>query len=889
MGRVGCIIDGRKTETWQGATILETALENKIYIPHLCFHPDLKPAGACRVCLVELDNGKLVTSCRTPVQEGMTISTHSDEVDRARRPVVEMIVANHHMDCRNCLKKGQCALQKIMAYMKIDKQKIRQNLRLPQSGLPVDDSNPFFQRDHNKCILCGLCVRTCHEIAKADAIDFAGRGIHTKISAFGDKAIAESSCVSCGECVIRCPVGALAVRNPAKPLQQIRSVCPHCGVGCGIYLGIRDHKIVHVKGDTANPVNYGNLCVKGRFGMGFVHSPDRLKNPLIRGKAGSGKGECTESSWDEALGLIARNLQKFRGDEFALIASVRFSNEDAYVAQKFARAVMSSNNIDTPARLYYGPNISAFRNTGQCVGFAPHTADENGFPGAAGHIPEQIEQAASVLVAGANITQSHPVLGLKILRAVEHGASLLVISTNETDLSLRAEKWLKPYPGTELAVIMGMCSVIVEEELSDRAFTEMYCSNFGEFRESVDEFSLGRVERISGVPRDLIEDAARIYASRKPAAVFWGSGITQYSHGTDNVRALINLAILTANIMHPLALNPLAEQSNALGACDMGCMPDYYPCYQPVGSPEIREKFESLWDCTLNPAPGLTLAEIFDATLAGKIKALYIIGADPASSLAPAKKVHAALKKAKFVVCQDMFLTETAKYAHVILPAASFAEKNGTIINTEGKAQSIRKALEPEGNSRADWAILSELATRMKHTGFAYGNDDDILSEVLSVIQIMPEQIGRFRLFPLRYASPAEVTDMDYPIILTTESDLCSSDIMSEKVEGLGTLRMKNCVEINQRDADDFEIPDGETIRIISRHGAIETDARISHGTPSGIAVIRMEQEKINQLMNPVRDEMSGTPEMKICAVRFEKGRRSRKRSGKSEVAARGA
>lgn len=291
MDRISLKIDDKDIVTRKGSTILEIALANNIYIPHLCHHPDLKPAGSCRVCLVELDNGQIVTSCRTPAKEGMSVKTNSPEVDRVRRPVIEMIIANHHMDCRNCLKKGQCALQKIMAHMKIDKQKIRQDMRLPAAGLPVDDSNPFFIRDHNKCILCGICVRTCQMIAKVSAIDFAGRGNNTKISAFGDKAIAQSKCVSCGECVIRCPVGALALKNPQKPMQQVKSVCPYCGVGCGIYLGIRDNKIVHVKADTASPVNFGNLCVKGRFGMGFVHSPDRLTTPLI--KKSRGKGEDT--------------------------------------------------------------------------------------------------------------------------------------------------------------------------------------------------------------------------------------------------------------------------------------------------------------------------------------------------------------------------------------------------------------------------------------------------------------------------------------------------------------------------------------------------------------------------------------------------------------------
>lgn len=906
MERVALIIDGQEIRTRRGATILETALENKIYIPHLCYHPDLKPAGACRVCLVELDSGKIVTSCRTPVREGMVVKTKGPELDNVRRPVIEMIVANHHMDCRNCLKKGQCALQKITAYMKIDKKGIRQDLRLPVTGLPVDDSNPFFIRDHNKCVLCGICVRTCHEIAKVSAVDFAGRGDNSKIAAFGDRAIAASQCVSCGECVIRCPVGALVLRNPEKPLQYIKSVCPYCGVGCGIHLGVRDDRIVHVRADAASTVNSGNLCVKGRFGIGFVHSPDRLKEPMVRvtlkqrsapdamrplknaGIRVSGSEHFRVASWEEALGLVAENLKKYKRDEFALIASTRCTNEDDYVAQKFARVVMGSNHIDTSARLYYSPNIAAFRRTGKCVGFIPSQEDSGGFPGAAGHNPEQIEQAGCILVAGADISRSHPVLGLKIKNSVDHGARLLVISPNENDLCRIAEKWLTPYAGTELALIMGMCNVIVEKELFDSAFTGMYCRNFEEFRESAGDFSLGRVERITGVARDLIEESARIYAAGKPAAIFWGSGITQYARGTDNVHALINLAILTANIKYSLALNPLSEQSNALGACDMGCLPDYYLCYQPVGDRDIREKMESLWDCKLNPDPGLTLTEIIDAALAERIKALYIIGSDPALTVAPSKKVQAALKKAKFIIFQDMFINETAKYAHVVLPAASFAEKEGTLINTDGKTQAMERALEPAGNSRPDWAIMSELAKRMQSKGFEFGSADDILSEILAVIGNLPERIGRFKLFPLQYTPPADTTDTDYPVILTSERDLYTDSVMSEKVEGMRKLRTEEYVFINPRDADDFDISDGETVRIISRHGAIETEARLTGTTPSGLVVMNREKEKINQLLNPVLDAISGTPETKICAVRLEKIRRSKKREKRSKVSAAG-
>ncbi len=899
MEQLSVNIDGQCIAARKGATILEVALANKIYIPHLCYHPDLKPAGSCRVCLVELDNGQIITSCRTPIKEGMAIKTKSPEVDRVRRPVIEMIIANHHMDCKNCPKKGQCELQRIMAYMKIDKKRIQQNLRLPKMEMPMDESNPFFIRDHNKCVLCGICVRTCQNIARINAIDFAGRGNTTKVAAFGDKPIAESICVSCGECVIRCPVGALVSKSLRRPATEVKTVCPYCGVGCGIYIGIRDNRIVNVRGDAENPVNKGRLCVKGRFGLDFVHSPDRLTEPLIKSsefgvqsselkmqKTESKKSPSSfrEASWDEAIDFVARKLKKYKGEEFALIASTKCTNEDNYIAQKFARVVMGSNNIDTTARLGYGPTLAAFCSIGSCVGFDSRIQD--------GDMPydllqrniEGVGQASCILVAGADITRTHPVLGMKIKKAVENGAKLLVISPFENDLCRIAEKRLQPYPGTEPALIMGMCNVIAEQALFDDTFMELYCKNYEEFKASLDDFSIGRVERITGISRDLIEEAARIYAGGKPAAIFWGKGITQSSHGTDNVYAFINLAILTSNIKYPFALNPLPDQNNALGACDMGCLPDYFPGYQPVASEAAREKFNSLWGGSLNPAPGLTLSEILDSVLEGKIKALYIIGSDPASNIAPSKKARAALKKAKFIVFQDIFLNETAKYADVILPAACFAEKEGTFVNMEGKIQRVQRALNPAGHSRPDWEILCDLARGMKCKGFEYGGAGDILDEVSSIAQGFIERTDRFSLFPLQYKPPAETTDIDYPLTLTIERDIYDGGVLSEKSEGLRELRTKGLVYINPKDATDFKIGDGEMIRVVSRHGACEGKAWLTGTTPAGLAVMDIDGEKTNNLLAPVLDDVSKTPDMKICAVRIEKQKAAKKKQKSGSV-----
>jgi predicted molibdopterin-dependent oxidoreductase YjgC len=896
-------IDDQDIIAQKGTTILETALSNKIYIPYLCYHPDLKPAGTCRICLVELDNGQLVPSCRTPLIEGMVIRTKSSEIDKVRRPIVEMLIANHHMDCRNCAKKGRCELQRIMAYMKIDKKRIKQRLRLPKKELPPDVSNPFFERNPNKCVLCGICVRTCHEIQKINAIDLVGRGYTTKIAAFGNKLIAESRCESCGECVIRCPVGALVSKHLCRPAQGVNTICPYCGVGCGIFLGIRDNNIVNVCGDKDNPSNKGYLCVKGRFGLSFVHSPDRLTTPLIRQGKGAGKdnppksphtplwkrraegdlkgGEerFVEVSSDEALTTIAKKLKKYKGEEFALIASAKCTNEENYIAQKFARVVMGSNNIDTSVRLCHGSTIAAMAvaNTLRMITPLIPPLPRGGLGGYILTKEEtevgmvDLTRSSCILVIGANITHSHPVLGLRVKKAVENGAKLIVISPKEIDICRFAEIWLKPYPGTDLALIMGMCKVVVDEESYDNSFIERHVDRFDDFKESLEDFSLGRVERITGVSRDAVEEAARIFTKGNPSAILWGTGITQHSQGTNNVLSLINLSILTGNInKHSSGLIPLWGQNNAIGTCDMGCLPDFYPGYQPVSDPQIRKRFENLWGKELNPKPGLTLSEILDATRDGKIKALYIIGSDLFSSVAPSKKVKGALKKAKFIVFQDMFHNETAKYAHVILPAAGFAEKEGTFTNTERRIQKINKALEPVGNSLPDWQILCELARKLNGSGFNFNSSEEIMSEISSVTSGFPSQKDKLKFTPLQYKPPAEVSDIEYPLILTTERDLYSEGFLSKKVEGLNILRTKELIYINPKDAADFEIKDGKIVRVISRWGEISGEARLTNSTQAGLVTINLFEEKINQLINPARDSVSKTPELKICAVRIE-------------------
>jgi formate dehydrogenase alpha subunit len=872
IGKISIRIDDQDIEAQKGASLLETALAHGIYIPHFCYHPELKPSGSCRLCIVEMNNGKLVTSCRTTVKEGMVVRTKSKELDRLRRPIVEMIIANHHMDCRNCGKKGKCGLQKIRAYMKIDKKRI-QRLRLPQVELPSDDSNPFFVRDHNKCVLCGICVRTCQEIAKVGAIDFACRGNNTLIATFGNKPIADSTCVSCGECVIRCPVGALLPKKPSRPSSEVKTTCSYCSVGCGLYLGMRDNVIVSVRGDRESTVNKGLLCVRGRFGMSFVNSLERLKKPLIRKNiinppsppfSKGGKGGFVEVSWDKALPFIADKLKKYKADEFALIASTRCTNEENYVAQKFARVVMGSNNIDTAARLSDAPSLAALLKTLRTGTSTGSISD--------------IERAACILVIGVNATHSHPIIGIQIKKAVERGARLIVINPTEIDLCRFAEICMKPYPGTELALLMGMSKVIVDEELLDRFFIEKHCDNFNDFKDSLENFSFGRVERITGVSRDMLEEAAEIFATNKPVVILWSEGITQSSHGTDNVLGILNLSIITSNIgQWSSGLIPLFAENNTFGVFDMGCIPDFYPGYHPVTSPKQREKVEAVWGCSLNDEPGLTYTEILQAAHEENIKALYIIGSNPALNIPYTYGVREALKKAEFIVFQDIFMNETAQFADIILPASSFAEKDGTFTNTYGRIDMVNKAVDPIGNSRSDWEIICELARLIGKEGFGFNKNEDIMKEISQIVpwyytdeRSFYTQKDKYILTPLEYRSPEEVSDIDYPLILTTVRDIYSNGTLSRKVEGLELLRSKGYININPKDAADFDINDGDTVRIISRWGEVKGVAKVAAFSPSGIVTMDFVEETLLKLINPALDPVAKTPESKMCAVRIE-------------------
>ncbi len=899
---VSLIVDGQKVEVPEGTTVLEAALGAGIYIPTLCYEPDLKPYGACRLCVVEIEGMRgLVTSCTTTATDGMVVHTDTLKVNQSRRITMELIVANHHGDCLTCAKNGNCELQKIARYLGIEQEHL-DRMRRSTRVLPIDRSHPAFERDPNKCILCAKCVRACHEITGVGAIDLAFRGYDAKVSTFGDKPIIESICESCGECVARCPTGALTPKNNRQASQYIKTVCPYCGVGCSIYLGIRDNEIVDVKGDTESPVNKGGLCVKGRFGFGFVKHSERLTMPLIR-KEGRSKDIKTngnlrdvfrEASWDEALELVADRLSSLRDkygpDSIGVLSSAKFTNEENYLVQKFARAVVGTNNVDHCARLCHASTVVA-----ALAAFGD---------GAMSNSIADFAKADLLLVIGSNTTECHPIIGRTIRQAVKFkGTKLIVADPRTTVLSKLAQVRLRHKPGTDVALLNAIMHVIIDENLHDKEFIKERTEGFEELAETVKSYTPEMAEAITSVSKADIVKAARLFGNAGKAAILYGMGITQHTTGTDNVKSVANLLMLTGNMgREGTGFSPLRGQNNVQGACDMGALPNVFPGYQKVDNPDARRKFESKWGCSLSDKPGIPVTEMFEAASKGKIKAMYVVGENPMMSEPALTHVRQAVNKLDFLVVQDIFPTETAVLADVILPAAVFAEKNGTFTNTERRVQKLTKAIEPPGEAKPDREIISMLAKKMGYP-FNYGSAEEIMEEIASLTPIyggirydrldgyglqwpctdaehpgtpilhqgkFTRGLGKFHA--VEYKPPAESVSEDYPLILTTGRVLehWHTGSMSRRSDVLHKLNPDASVDIHPTDAIKLGIVDGDMVTIASERGKIETPARVTDRTAPGLAFMAFHwhESPVNILTNDALDPSAKIPEFKVSAVR---------------------
>jgi len=903
-------IDGQEVEARAGMTVLEAAQLAGIYIPTLCADADLKPYGGCRLCVVEIEKMRgLPTACTTPATDGMIVHTNTPAVNEVRRTTIGLLLVDHPSEClicdrrkrcgpfdiclRNvvvtercvtCPKNEHCELQQVVDYLGIKELPFRRTDR----SFPVDTSNPFFYRDLNKCVLCGKCVRVCDEVLGVGAVAIIYRGYASKVATFGDRPILDSNCVSCGECVAHCPVAALMPKKAELPTEEVATTCVYCGVGCGIYLGVRDGQVVSVRGRRNGTVNNGFLCVKGRYGFDFVHHQDRLKTPLIKKD-----GEFVPASWDEALDLVGKRLASYRPEELAVISSAKCTNEENYIVQKFGRAVLGTNNVDHCARLCHAPSVAGLA---QSFGSGAMTNSIN-----------ELRDAGCIFAIGTNTTEAHPIIALEIKRGVDKGAKLIVANPREIDLVRWAYLWLKQRPGSDVALLMGMMKVIVDEGLIDQAFIDERCENFDAFKDSLKGFDLDFVERTTGVPREKIAEAARIYATEKPSSILYAMGITQHSHGTDNVIATANLAMLTGNIGKPsTGVNPLRGQNNVQGACDMGALPNVYPGYQAVADANIRGKFEAAWGGRLPATPGLTITEIIDAAYNEKIKAIYLMGENPLLSEPDITHARDALEKLDFLVVQDIFLSETAKLADVVLPGVSFAEKDGTFTNTERRVQRVRRAVEPVGESRPDWWITCEIARKIGGKGFDFDHPSQIMDEIASltpsyggisyqrlgngglkwpcptkdhrgtpILHTQQFTRGKGRFIPLEYKPPMELPDKRYPLVLTTGRSLYQyhTGTLTRRVEGLNVLKGESEVEINPADASKLGVIDGEKVKVISRRGEVVAKARVTEVSSPGVVFMTFHfaESPANMLTNPVIDPVAKIPEYKVCAVRIER------------------
>jgi formate dehydrogenase alpha subunit len=896
-------IDGVRVEVTDGATVLEAAQKAGVYIPTLCYDADLKPYGACRLCIVEIEKMRgLPTSCTTPATDGMVVHTESPAVNQSRRITMELIMANHHGDCLTCAKNQNCELQKVARYLGIEQEQF-DRLRKRTKTLPLDDSHPAYIRDMNKCILCGRCWRACHEIAGIEAIDVSYRGDAATVSTFENKPILDSNCVACGECLERCPTGALVPRNNKLPTREVKTVCPYCGVGCSIYLGVRSNEIISVRGDRESPVNKGGLCVKGRFGFDFVNHPDRLTKPLIRkdGKSkdvkvnGNFKDIFREATWDEAIGLVAKRLAGTKAsggpDSLGVLSSAKFTNEENYLVQKFARAVIGTNNVDHCARLCHASTVAA---AALCFG-----------DGAMSNSISDFTKADLLFVIGSNTTECHPIIGRYVLQAVRSGRTKLIVADPRIILlAQKATVHMRQRPGTDVALLNAMMHVIIEEGLHNRGFIQARTVGFEEVAAAVKKYTPEMAEQITSVPKTDIIEAARLFAKGGKAAILYGMGITQHTTGTDNVKSIANLLMMTGNIgTEGTGFSPLRGQNNVQGACDMGALPNVLPGYQQVANPEVRQKFEKAWNCKIKDKPGIPMTEMMNSAYKGDIKAMYIVGENPILSEPDSNHTRRALQKLDFLVVQDIFPTETAVLADVILPAAAYAEKDGAFTSTERRVQKVNAAVLPPGEAKPDWQIVSMLAGKMGYP-FSYKSVKEINEEMTLLTPIYGGikldrldscyglqwpcrdvndpgtptlHQGKFscglgKFFPVEYKPPAESTSAEYPLVLTTGRILeqYHTGSMSRRARVLDSLQPSGTIDIHPDDAAKLGITDGATLAVSSARGEIKAPVNITDTMPPGLAFMAFHWKECpaNALTNAALDPVAKIPEFKVSAIK---------------------
>jgi formate dehydrogenase major subunit len=905
-------LDGQEVEAPAGETIFRTARRYGIKLPHLCYSPKpgYRPDGNCRVCMVEVEGERvLAASCiRTPTA-GMKVRTQTDRAKTARRMVMELLLTDQPP--KDVAHDPESEFWKTVGRAQLA------GSRFPRRAATAPDrSHPAMAVNLDACIQCNLCVRACREVQVNDVIGMAGRGYTEKIVFDFDDPMGASTCVACGECVQACPTGALmpatlldeANVRTVFPDREVHSVCPYCGVGCQITYHIKDNKLTHVTGSNG-PANENRLCVKGRFGFDYVHHPHRLTRPLIR-KEGVRKHahdsvdpanpwtHFRPASWEEALDRAASGLKTIRDRDgspaLAGFGSAKCTNEEAYLFQKLVRAGFGTNNVDHCTRLCHASSVAALLET---IGSAAVTATFN-----------ECKNSDVIIVIGANPTENHPVAATFFKQAAKRGAQLIVMDPRGQALKRHATHMLQFKSGTDVAALNGILNAIVTEGLYDRQYVEAQTANFKAFAEHIKDFTPEEMEPICGIPAETLRMVARSYARAKSAIVFWGMGISQHVHGTDNARCLIALALICGQVGRPgTGLHPLRGQNNVQGASDAGLIPMFFPDYRSVEDAGIRANVEQAWGTKLDPKRGLTVVEIMKAVHAGTIKGMYVQGENPAMSDPDLNHAREALATLEHLVVQDIFLTETAAYADVILPASAWPEKDGTVTNTNRQVQMGRQALALPGEAKVDWWITQEIARRIG-LAWNYQHPSEIYTEMASLMPALdniswdrieresattypsdapdkpghdvvfgdgfPTQDGRGKLVPARITPPDERPDAEYPFVLSTGRQLehWHTGAMTRRAATLDALEPGPIASVSRGTIARLGIAPGDMVRVSTRRGTIELAVRQDDGVLDGVVYIPFAfvEAAANLLTNPALDPFGKIPEFKYCAAKLE-------------------
>ena len=905
-------LDGAEVEAEAGLTIWEIAHGRGLVIPHLCHKPEpgYRPDGNCRACMVEIEGERtLAASCiREPVA-GMVVTTQSQRAENARKLVVEMLLADQPERAVSHDKSSHLWDMADANGVSESRFPTMEADRIPL----LDDSHVAMRVNLDACIQCGLCVRACREVQVNDVIGMAGRG-HDAYPTFDfADPMGESTCVACGECVQACPTGALM---PATVLddeqkgdsadydREVESICPFCGVGCQISLKVKDDKVKFVEGING-PANEGRLCVKGRFGFDYIHHEHRLTKPLIRRDDAPAKGlnvdpgnwatHFREASWDEALEFAAKGL-KGRGREVAGFGSAKCTNEEAYLFQKFIRQGFGHNNVDHCTRLCHASSVAALLEN---VGSGAVTATFN-----------EIENADVAIVIGANPTENHPVAATYFKQFTKRGGTLIVMDPRGQALKRHAKHMLQFRPGADVSMLNAIMHVIVEEGLYDQQYIEAYTENWDAEKEHLKAFSPEAMSEICGIDPETLRAVARDFARAKSGMIFWGMGISQHIHGTDNSRCLISLALMCGHVGRPgTGLHPLRGQNNVQGASDAGLVPMFLPDYQTVTDDGVRSAFTDVWGSgDFSNEKGLTVTEIMDAVHAGDIKAMYVLGENPAMSDPDVEHARDALASLDHLVVQDIFLTETANYADVILPASAFAEKSGTVTNTNRQVQMGRPAVPPPGGAKEDWWITTELAKRCGMP-WAYAHPSDVFAEMKQNMNSLdnitwarlegenavtypslseadpgqaivfgdgfPRPDGRARFTPAAVIAPDDTPDAEYPMILTTGRQLehWHTGSMTRRSSVLDAVEPEANCSLHPSTLRNLGVVPGGVVRLTTKRGSIEIMAREDRAVAPDMVFVPFAyvEAAANILTNPALDPYGKIPEFKFSAVKVEK------------------